>query len=179
MTFSPLLEESHDAAGRVTRSAGPPWRVVLGAAALLAAGGGWIAGHGLAPAHPVAAEPALVMLLRFMAILKLGLALGATALTFWRITASIGDRLAIAYIAASALMLAAPGLIWSIAPLAAGALLFHGGLFVFLIAASRDPGAVRQGARALQARSRRARPMPRHAPAPSTSGGADARAAGG
>ena len=105
-------------------------RFALAAAALggLAAAGIW--SHGAIVATPPG-EPALIMLLRFMAVLKALCAVGAVALAAWRLRRPTPGTLAFGYLAAVALMAASPLLIWDIADLVAGAMLFHAGLLLF------------------------------------------------
>lgn len=107
---------------------------VAGVAAGLLAGR--LAGHG-----PGDMEWQLALLLRFMAIVKGAMALGALALTQWRLRRPISPRLAAAYTVALAAMALAPGLIWSLAEIVPGAVAFHAGLLLFLVLAWRD-GAV-------------------------------------
>ena len=84
----------------------------------------------------------LVFLLRFMALMKGAMVLGALGLTRWRLRRPASDRLAIGYAAALAAMAMAPGLIWSLAAIAPGAACFHAGLLLFLLLAWRDDGAL-------------------------------------
>ena len=80
----------------------------------------------------------LVFLLRFMALVKAAMVLGALGLTQWRLRRPASDRLALGYGAALAAMALAPGLIWSLAAIAPGAACFHAGLILFLVLAWRD-----------------------------------------
>ena len=112
-------------------------RIALVASALAAMVAGYAWGH-VASSPTIETEAGLVLLLRFMAVMKLGMALAAVALTFWRVGQPVGPRAVVAYIVASALMLAGPGLIWSMATVAVGAVLFHVGLFGFLVCAFVD-----------------------------------------
>ena len=82
----------------------------------------------------------LALLLRFMAVLKGAMALGAVALVQWRLRRPTSDRLALGYAAALVPMALAPGLIWSLAAIASGAACFHAGFLLFLILAWRDDG---------------------------------------
>ena len=109
---------------------------------LLAAGGavGWALG---AVNRPVALpEPGLVLLLRFMAALKGAAALGAAALLLWRMRRPLPAPASLLYGAGLASMASAPGLIWSLGPVAAGAACFHAGLILFAVAALRDGDAL-------------------------------------
>lgn len=81
----------------------------------------------------------LARLLRFMAVIKAAMALGALAAIWWRLgLAASSVRLSV-YLATAAAMGAGPGLIWAMAHVAWGALLLHGGLFAALILLWRDP----------------------------------------
>ena len=80
----------------------------------------------------------LVFLLRFMALVKGAMVLGALGLTQWRLRRPASDRLALGYGVALATMALAPGLIWSLAAIAPGAACFHAGLLAFLVLAWRD-----------------------------------------
>ena len=84
----------------------------------------------------------LVFLLRFMALVKGAMVLGALGLTQWRLRRAASDRLALGYAAALAAMAMAPGLIWSLAEIAPGAACFHAGLLLFLLLAWRDDAIV-------------------------------------
>lgn len=103
----------------------------------LAAGAGLLLGR---PASTDVSgfEDKLVLLLRFMAVMKALMVAGAVALTHWRLRAPVSERIALGYVAALGLMAAAPGLIWSLGHIAAGAALFHAGLFAFLVIAWRE-----------------------------------------
>ena len=85
-------------------------------------------------------EGALVLLLRFMALCKAAGVLGAAALVAWRLGRPLGTPAFALYVAALALMAAAPGLIWFLGLIAPGALVFHAGLLAFLLLAARDDG---------------------------------------
>lgn len=80
----------------------------------------------------------LVLLLRFMAVVKGAMALAALALVQWRLRRPASTRLALGYAAALVPMILAPGLIWSLAAIAPGAALFHAGFILFLVLAWRD-----------------------------------------
>lgn len=84
----------------------------------------------------------LVMLLRFMAAIKAAMALGAIVLIGWRLGFAAPVTLALAYAVAAMAMAAAPVLIWQLAHVAIGAMLFHSGLIVLLGAAWIDRGDV-------------------------------------
>ena len=87
---------------------------------------------------PAGLDGHLALLLHFMAALKAATALGALGLLSWRVRSPVATLSAVGYLAAFALMAVAPGLIWSLAHVAAGAVCFHVGLFAFLGLALRD-----------------------------------------
>jgi hypothetical protein len=112
----------------------PPkaWHAILAAAVVSGVTAGLFAATPAQTALALSlAEPALTTLLRFMAIVKAAMALGFVALTAWRFGYPVSGRLAAAYIAAAALMSAAPVLIWQMAHVVAGAASFHIGLLLF------------------------------------------------
>ncbi|MFC0240415.1 hypothetical protein [Rhodopseudomonas telluris] len=82
----------------------------------------------------------LVMLLRFMAVVKGLIALAALGVTVWRLGSPASLALQLAYVTAPALMCAAPVVIWQMAHVAGGAALFHGGFVVLLLALYADRG---------------------------------------
>ncbi len=99
------------------------WRLILAVAVLGAA----IVSL-LTTADPSAADPELLMLLRFMAVVKAAMALGAAALVAWRLGRPVRPATGIGYVAATSSMAAGAGLIWQLEHVAAGAVLVHGGL---------------------------------------------------
>lgn len=103
--------------------------------------GGAFATSGAAAAQAVAdAGSDLVRLLRVMAALKVGLALGATAAVSWRLGSAVTPAWFAAYAIACGAMGAGPALIWSMAHVGTGALLLHGGLAAVVLLLWRDPG---------------------------------------
>ena len=119
----------------------PPIRAVLAAALLLAAAAGWFATPEATAQHAIAQAGAeLTRLLRMMALVKLALAAGAVWLVDWRLRYPVRPLLAAGYVAGVAAMASAPGLIWSMAHVVAGAALLHGGLALLLVLLWRDPG---------------------------------------
>ena len=80
----------------------------------------------------------LVLLLRFMAVVKGAMVVGALALVQWRLRRPASARLALGYAAALTTMALAPGLIWSLAAIAPGAACFDAGLLLYLVLAWRD-----------------------------------------
>jgi hypothetical protein len=87
--------------------------------------------------RPVA-EPELATLLRFMAVIKGVMALGSVAAVRWRLRQPAGAGLRWALLASMALMMSAPGVIWGLNQVLAGAVLFHAGFLAFLVTALRD-----------------------------------------
>jgi len=79
-----------------------------------------------------AADPELALLLRFMALVKGGVALVAAGFVAWRLRAPIAPGMGAIYIAAVAAMAGGAGLIWQLAHVAWGALLVHGGLITLV-----------------------------------------------
>jgi hypothetical protein len=80
----------------------------------------------------------LLLLLRFMAVVKFLGVLVAAAVLQWRFRTSVTGPKATVYLVALAAMAAAPGLIWSLGGIALGAFLFHAGLLAFLCLAWKD-----------------------------------------
>ena len=108
-------------------------RLTLSAVIGLAAFAGLFAPH-----EPIQVDAELGLVLRFMAIAKGSMALGAAALVAWRLGSPVRRLTAGAAIGSVALMAAAAGLIWSLAYVAIGAVLFHVGLLALLVLAWRD-----------------------------------------
>ena len=73
-------------------------------------------------------DPELATLLRFMAVVKAAMALGAAALAGWRFGLPVRPAAALAYIADVSSMAVGAGLIWQLGHIGTGALLVHGGL---------------------------------------------------
>ena len=121
------------------------WSVILYAAVLFAGGAGLaVAARGGGSSG--AMEWQLILLLRFMVLIKTAMVVGAVALAQWRLRASISDAMAFGLAAATATMALAPGLIWSMHYIIQGAVCFHAGLLAYLVLAWRD-GSVRLPAR--------------------------------
>lgn len=83
-----------------------------------------------ASAH--AAGRDLEMLLRFMAVVKAGFALGLVSAAAWRLGFPARPGIAAAYLVACALMPAGAGLIWGLTHVVIGALLFHSGMILLI-----------------------------------------------
>ena len=94
----------------------------------------------------------LTQLLRFMALLKASLALGAVAVVLWRFGVAASAPWLIAYLVSAAAMAAGPGLIWGMAHVGLGALLLHGGLLATLLLTWRDPAVATRLGEALATR---------------------------
>lgn len=115
------------------------YRVVLYVAVAAAVAAGFVAAHDPAPARAAEAAGAeLTCLLRFMALTKAAFAAGALCLADWCLRRPATPALSAAYAAMCALMVAGPGLIWSVAHVALGAVLFHAGLALLLALAWLD-----------------------------------------
>lgn len=115
-------------------------RAVLAVALVLGAAAGWLATDPAAAASAQAAAGAeLTRLLRAMAGLKLLLAAGAVAVTWWRLGQAARAGWLAAYAVAGAAMAAGPMLIWQMAHVAAGAAALHGGLLAAILLLWRDP----------------------------------------
>ncbi len=134
MTDLPFVRS---AAARVRAPSRLTSPVLLYAAVGVAAVGGLLVGRAAA-GNASGFEDKLVLLLRFMAAMKMAGVVAATGFAHWRLTRSIAPRLALGYGAALMLMAGAPGLIWSLAYIAPAAGLFHAGLLLFLVLAWRD-----------------------------------------
>ena len=126
------------------------WRPLLAVAVL---GAGALALTTQAGPH----DPELAVLLRFMAVVKAAMALGAAALVGWRFGSPVRPATGLAYIAGTASMAAGAGLIWRLSHIGAGALLVHGGLLALAGLAWLDRAGWDQAASAISAsiRSRR------------------------
>ena len=112
-------------------------RRALIAAVAVAAILGLAAGHASAPNAP---EPALVNLVRFMAVIKLAMAAAAAWLLHWRLARPAAGAATAGAILAVCAMAAAPGLIWGMAHVLLAAALFHAGLLALLAMAWSDKG---------------------------------------
>ena len=108
------------------------------AAALLAVAAGTLWTHATpAPAWTIA-DPELARLLSGMALIKAAIAVAALGVIAWRLGWPASPRLAAGYTVAGALMAAGPGLIWGMAHLVAGAMVFHAGLAMLIVLAWAD-----------------------------------------
>lgn len=118
-------------------------RAALAAAVLVAVATAHLAADHEASARFAAADPELANLLRAMALIKGGMAAAAVWLAdrlLLRLPA-LGAGLAACLVLAVSLMAAAPVLMWHVAHVGTGALLFHGGMALLLALGWRPAGA--------------------------------------
>ena len=87
----------------------------------------------------VTAGDDLTRLLRFMALIKAGLALGAIGAVAWRLGSAASLVRLVTYCGVCTLMVTGPGLIWGMEHVGLGALLLHGGLVAVIALLWRDP----------------------------------------
>jgi hypothetical protein len=111
----------------------PIRRVALAAAVLLAAGAAHLVGDDDASARAAAADPELARLLRSMALTKAAMAAAAVWLADRLLRLPLGTGLAAGIVSAVAAMAAAPVLMWHVAHVGAGALLFQAGALLLLV----------------------------------------------
>jgi hypothetical protein len=100
------------------------------------------AAAGFAPESSLAVSHAgadLTRLLRFMAVIKAVIAVGAASVVFWRLAVPVSLPWFAAYALAGAAMAAGPGVIWGMAHVGLGAVLLHGGMFATILLLWRDP----------------------------------------
>jgi TPR repeat protein len=124
-------------------------RAALAAAVLLAVAAAHLAADGDASAR-AAADPELARLLRAMAFIKASMAAAAVWLADRLLRQPLPAGLAAGLVLAVSLMAAAPVLMWHVAHVGTGALLFHAGMVLLLVLGWRPAEAW------LAARSRRA-----------------------
>ena len=129
------------------RSRRVPWTVVLYGAVLLAGTAGVLVAVRTGDKSG-SMEWQLSLLLRFMALVKAAMVVGALGLAHWRLRAPIDIATACGLVVATATMALAPGLIWSPPHIILGAACFHAGLLAYLVIAWRD-GGMRLSARRL------------------------------
>ena len=117
-------------------------RVLLFIAAIATTGLAYWFTRNQAASHSVANAGAdLTRVLRFMVLLKGMLAIGMLGLVSLRFRFAIAPGLAFAYTAGSAVMAAGPGVMWNMADIGLGALLFYAGLAALFVLARIDEGA--------------------------------------
>jgi hypothetical protein len=109
-------------------------RAALAVSVLLAVAVAHLAADGAASAGAVAADPELARLLRAMALIKASMAAAAVWLADrLLLRCSLGPGLAAGLVSTVALMAAAPVLMWHVAHVGTGALLFHAGMVALLV----------------------------------------------
>jgi hypothetical protein len=121
--------------GSKERSIAAPYRIALGAGVLFAVAVALFAGKG---DGSTGFEPQLILLIRFMALMKLGLAIGAGLLVAWRLGRSPTPRIAAGYTAGTMLMAGGPALMWHMHYIIFGSALFYAGLVLLVILARGD-----------------------------------------
>ena len=128
------------------------WRPVLATAVLGAAATALLSG-----ADPSAADPELLVLLRFMAVVKAAMALGAAVLVAWRLGWPVRIAMVLGYVVATSSMAGGAGLIWQLGHVGVGAVLVHGGLAALIAVGWLDRAAWDQAASTISVsiRSRR------------------------
>jgi hypothetical protein len=109
-----------------------PQRAILLIAAFLALAGASVLGQ------PAEAEPDLVRLLRFMALIKGAFAVAALAAGLWRLGRPVAGWRAAAYTLAPALMAGGALALWRLVWPGPASLGLHLGLLAFLVAALTD-----------------------------------------
>jgi len=116
-------------------SARPPARrAALAVSVLLAVAVAHFAADASASANAVAADPELARLLRAMALIKASMAAAAVWLADrLLLRCPLGPGLVAGLVSAVALMAAAPVLMWHVAHVGTGALLFHAGMIALLV----------------------------------------------
>jgi hypothetical protein len=115
-------------------------RTLLAGIVVAACVAGFMVTGTVAAAHAAGLAGAdLTRLLRAMAAIKALAALAVTGAVLWRLGAAAAPGWLAAYTLACSAMAVAPGLIWDMAHVGAGALLLHGGLLAALLLLWRDP----------------------------------------
>ena len=97
---------------------------------------------------PEGFEPQLVLLIRFMAVIKLAGAIAVAAVVGWRFGQAPGLRRTAGYSAAAMIMAAGPALMWDMHFIVLGSVLFYAGLGAIVLLA-RAQGASRAAKRLL------------------------------
>jgi hypothetical protein len=120
-------------------------RTVLVVGSIAAAAAVWFAASRVGQA----AEPELAVLLRGMAVIKGLLATSALGLVWWRLGQPVSALTAVAYIACTWSLFVASVLIWQLAFIVAGAVLFHAaGLLGLVVALHENRSMLRFGRQA-------------------------------
>jgi len=144
-----------------SRLRGNDMRPVMARAALLlcvavAPAAGVLATGGAADAVAQAGAD-LARLLRAMAAIKALAAAAAVAAVLWRLGSPVTLPWLAGYALSGAAMAAGPVLVWSLAHVALGALLLHGGLLATILLLWRDPAVAARLAALVEARRARLR----------------------
>ncbi len=90
------------------------------------------------PSGFLQADPALARLLRFMAVIKGGVALGALGVVLWRFGSPVTTRVAIGYGVGCCALTGSAVLIWQLTWIPLAALLFHSAALGLLIVGWRE-----------------------------------------
>jgi hypothetical protein len=115
------------------------WPVVLLAAAVITAAMVlWIGHTDPAARARRVGDADLLMLLRLMAGIKAGAALGLLWLAAWRLRRPASPSLALGLVGAVMLMVSGPALLWNMFAIGFGALTFYGGLAALCLLLWRD-----------------------------------------
>lgn len=114
-----------------------PQAAWLGLAIMAGLGAGVLLGIGGEAGH----DPALVTLLRFMAVVKAAMVAGVATGAAWRLRMPAGPGTALGYAAACGIMAAGLWPIWAATHVTAGAALVHGGFAVAIATGWRDRAA--------------------------------------
>lgn len=93
------------------------------------------------PQPALLADPELARLLRWMALLKAGIAAAAFALVWWRAGRAILPARLLAYALGTAILAAAAVMVWQLAVVAATSVVFHATLLALAVLALGDGGA--------------------------------------
>jgi hypothetical protein len=114
-------------------------RAVLAAAVVFfAVAGAWLSADTASVQAARDSGPELTRLLQAMAALKAVMAAAAVWLVDWRLRYAAGPWLAAGYILAVVAMAAAPGVMFHLAHVIAGGVLFHAGLVVLVLLGCTD-----------------------------------------
>ena len=131
LAASPVPDAARPARRRVSGSA--VRRAALAVAVAAAVAAAHFLADGAALAQAVAADPELARLLRAMALIKGAMAVAAVWLADRLLRERLGAGLAAGLVLAVAAMAAAPVLMWHVASVGAGAVLFHAGMVLLLV----------------------------------------------
>jgi hypothetical protein len=128
----------------IARATPPTARIVFAGVVVMALAAGWLATpDAQAQAAATAAGADLARLLRAMAAIKALMAVAAAGAIDWRLRHAVTAPFLAAYLVAGACLAMGPGLIMRLDHVVAGAVLFHAGLALLLVAGARDTGTAR------------------------------------